>query len=58
MNLNEGAIATIDDGKHIADNRIYLYASRTDNAVKEGCEVDMNSINNEFIAYDVYMKGA
>ncbi len=58
VNLNEGAIATIDDGKHIADNRIYLYASRTDNAVKEGCEVDMNSINNEFIAYDVYMKGA
>ncbi len=58
VNLNEGAIATIDDGKHIVDNRIYLYASRTDNAVKEGCEVDMNSINNEFIAYDVYMKGA
>ncbi len=58
VNLNEGAIATIDDGMHIADNRIYLYASRTDNAVKEGCEVDINSINKEFIAYDVYMKGA
>ena len=58
VNLNEGAIATIDDGEHITDNRVYLYASRTDNAVKEGCEVDMNSINKEFISYDVYMKGA
>ena len=57
VNLNEGVVATIDDGKHITDSRIYLYASRTENAVKEGCQVDMNSINNEFIAYDVYMKG-
>lgn len=58
VNLNEGAIATIDDGAHIKDNRVYLYASRTDNAVKDGCQVDMNSINNEFISYDVYMKGS
>lgn len=57
VNLNEGAIATIDDGKHIEDNRIYLYASRTDNAVKESAAVNTNSINNEFVAYDVYMKG-
>ncbi len=56
VNLNEGAIATIDDGKHITDNRIYLYASRTDNAYKTGCRVDMNYLLNEF--YDVYMKGA
>ena len=58
VNLNEGALYTIDDGKHIADNRMYLYASRTDNAVKEGAAVDMNSLNKEFVAYDVYMKGA
>ena len=58
VNLNEGAIATIDSGQHITDNRVYLYASRTDNAVKEGCQVDMNAINKEFIAYDVYVKGA
>ncbi len=58
VNLNEGAIYTIDDGNHIADNRVYLYASRTDNQVKESAAVDMRSINNEFIAYDVYMEGA
>ena len=57
VNLNEGAVYTIDDGKHIADNRIYLYASRTDNAVKEGAAVDMNALNKEFIAYDVYVEG-
>ena len=57
VNLNEGAIATIDDGDHITDNRIYLYASRTDNAVKEDRKVDMNAVNNEFVACDVYMKG-
>lgn len=58
VNLNEGAIYTIDDGEHIADNRMYLYASRTDDQVKESAAVDMNSLNSEFIAYDVYMKGA
>ncbi len=58
VNLNEGAICTTDDGKHIADNRIYLYASRTDNAVKESAAVDMNAINKEFVAYDVYVEGA
>ena len=58
VNLNEGAIYTIDDGKHIADNRMYLYASRTDGQVKESAAVDMNSLNSEFIAYDAYMKGA
>ena len=58
VNLNEEAIATIDDGKHITDNRIYLYVSRTDNAVREERQVDMNALNREFIAYDVYMKGA
>jgi hypothetical protein len=58
VNLNEGAIATVDDGEHITDNRVYLYASRTDNAVKESCKVDMNALNREFVAYDVYMKGA
>ncbi len=58
VNLNEGAIYTIDDGKHIADNRMYLYASRSDNAVKEGAAVDMNSLNKEFIAYNVYIEGA
>ena len=58
VNLNEGAIYTIDDGKHIADNRMYLYASRTDGQVKESAAVDMSSLNSEFIAYDAYMKGA
>ncbi len=58
VNLNEGVITTVDDGKHITDNRMYLYASRTENAVKEGCQVDISSINREFVAYDVYMKGA
>ena len=58
VNLNEGAIATTDDGTHITDNRMYLYASRADNAVKDGCQVDMNALNKEFVAYDVYMKGA
>ncbi len=58
VNLNEGALATIDGGMHIVDSRIYLYASRTENAVKKGCEVDMNSINREFVSYDVYMKGS
>ncbi len=57
VNLNEGAIKTKDDGTHIVDNRMYLYASRTDNMVKEGAAVDMKSLNREFIAYDVYMKG-
>ncbi len=58
VNLNEGAIATDDSGNHISDNRVYLYASRTENAVKEGCQVDMSTVNNEFVSYDVYMKGA
>ncbi len=58
VNLNEGAIATDNSGNHISDNRVYLYASRTENAVKEGCQVDMSTVNNEFVSYDVYMKGA
>ncbi len=57
VNLNEGVVATIDNGKHITDNRIYLYASRTENAVKESARAFTNSISNEFIVYDVYMKG-
>ena len=58
VNLNDGVVAVTDGGDHITDNRVYLYASRTDNAVREDRQVDMNSLNREFIAYDVYMKGA
>lgn len=58
VNLNEGTIAVTDGGDHITDNRIYLYASRTDNAVREDRRVDMNALDREFVAYDVYMKGA
>ncbi len=58
VNLNEGTVAVIDGGDHITDNRVYLYASRTDNAVREDRQVDMNALNREFVAYDVYMKGA
>ena len=58
VNLNDGAVAVIDSGDHITDNRVYLYASRTDNAVREDRKVDMNALNREFVAYDVYMKGA
>ena len=58
VNLNEGAIATVDDGTHITDNRVYMYVSRTNNAVKDGAAVDMNSINRIFVSQDIYMKGA
>lgn len=58
VNLNEGVVAVTDGGDHITDNRVYLYASRTDNAVREDRKVDMNALNREFVAYDVYMKGA
>ncbi len=58
VNLNEGAIYSTNDGKYITDNRIYLYASRTNNEVKEGCGVDMNAINADLQVYDVYLKGA
>lgn len=58
VNLNDGAINTVDDGMHITDNRIYLYASRHNDYVKESAAVDMNSISTEFVSYDVYMKGA
>lgn len=57
VNLNEGAISTVDGGLHISDNRIYLYASRTENAVKDGCGVDTDRIEDAFTFYDVYMKG-
>ena len=58
VDLNDGVIAVTDGGAHITDNRVYLYASRTDNAVREDRKVDMNALNREFVAYDVYMKGA
>ncbi len=57
VNLNEGVVATTDDGTHILDNRIYLYASRTNNAVWADKAVDMNSLNKELQSFDVYMKG-
>ncbi|MCQ2470807.1 MAG: hypothetical protein MJ147_02075 [Clostridia bacterium] len=56
-NVNEGALKIADDGSHIVDNRIYLYASRCNGSVKESAAVDMNSISSEFATYDVYMKG-
>ncbi len=57
VNVNEGALKIADDGSHIVDNRIYLYASRCNGSVKERAAVDMNSINSDFVTYDVYMKG-
>ncbi len=57
VNLNEGAIKTTDNGLHITDNRMYLYVTRMNNDVKDDRRADMNAINKEFIAYDVYMKG-
>ena len=58
VDLNVGAITTTDSGKHIVDNRIYLYVSRLNNTVKEGSGLDMNSIDKDLGTVDVYLKGA
>ncbi|MCF0121057.1 MAG: hypothetical protein HUJ65_05410 [Oscillospiraceae bacterium] len=57
VNVNEGAISTKDDGKHIVDNRIYLYASRNNGDVKSGAAVDPKFVNSGFASFDVYMRG-
>jgi len=57
VNVNDGAFKTTDDGDHIVDNRIYLYAARCNNDVKQSAAVTAGQISTEFVSYDVYMKG-
>ncbi|MBQ0101675.1 MAG: hypothetical protein KBT31_02630 [Firmicutes bacterium] len=57
LNLNDGVIKTVDDGKHITDIRMYMYASRMNGTVKSGAGISGYIMSSTFTECNVYIKG-